>query len=221
MIERILVSTDFSEPSLAAVRCALDLADTVGGRIILLHVVEGEPVHSYMVGERPPLLRDEFASDRGFPLCPLARRIIRRDLCEEAYGKLAVLIPPGDENRIHKVVTAGRPANEIVRVAREQEADLIMLGSRRRRGLRRLFRRTVSDKVMCKAVVPVIAIDAHHRGIEGATGGSGAPYQPVGGHVDFHCDEMVRTVKDMGCSRSHPAVTTTASPKVRTTRLTS
>ena len=99
----------------------------MGGRITLLHVVEGEPVHSYMVGERAPFLRDEFASDRDLPLCPLPRRIIRRDLCEEAYGKLAVLIPLGDENRIHTVVTAGRPANEIVRVAREQEADLIML----------------------------------------------------------------------------------------------
>jgi nucleotide-binding universal stress UspA family protein len=82
MIERILASTDFSEPSLAAVRYALDLADAVGGRIILLHGVQGEPVHSYMVGERPSFLRDEFASDRGLPLCPLARRIIRRDLCE-------------------------------------------------------------------------------------------------------------------------------------------
>jgi nucleotide-binding universal stress UspA family protein len=195
MIERILVSTDFSEPSLAAVRYALDLADAVGGRIILLHVVEGEPVHSYMVGERPPLLKDELASDRDLPLCPLPQRIIRRDLCEEAYWKLAVLFPPGDQNRVCTVVTAGKPTNEIVRVAREQEADLIILGSRGWRGLRRLLRRTVTDKVMRKALVPVIAVNAHHRGLGGAAGGSGAPYQRVGGgHVDVHCDEMVRTV---------------------------
>ena len=64
MIERILVPTDFSEPSLAAVRYALELADAVGGKMILLHVVEGKPVHSYMVGERPLFLWDEVASDR-------------------------------------------------------------------------------------------------------------------------------------------------------------
>jgi Universal stress protein family len=96
MIKRILVPTDFSEPSLAAVGYALELADAVDGRIVLLYVVEGEPVHSYMVGERPPFLRDEFASDRDLPLCPLPPRIIRRDLCEEAYWKLTVLFPPGD-----------------------------------------------------------------------------------------------------------------------------
>jgi nucleotide-binding universal stress UspA family protein len=65
MIERILVPTDFSEPSLAAVRYALELADAVGGRIILLHGIEGEPVHSYMVGGPPPFLRDESTPDRG------------------------------------------------------------------------------------------------------------------------------------------------------------
>jgi nucleotide-binding universal stress UspA family protein len=165
MIERILVPTDFSESSLAAVRYALELVEAVGGRIILLHVVEGEPVQSYMVGERPPCLGDEFASDRDLPLCPLPQRIIRRDLCEEAYWRLAVWSPPGDQNHIHTVVTAGKPAHEIVRVARELEADLIMLGSRGRRGLRRLLRRTVTDKVMRKALVAVIAVNVHHRGL--------------------------------------------------------
>jgi nucleotide-binding universal stress UspA family protein len=195
MIERILVPTDFSEPSLAAVRYALELADAVDGRLVLLHVVEGEPVHTYMGGERSPLLRDEFASDRKLPLCPLPQRIIRRDLCEEAYWRLAVLFPPGDQNRVRTVVTAGKPAKEIVRVAREQEADLIILGSRGLRGLRRLLRRTITDKVMRKALVPVIAVNALHRGIGGAVGGSGASYQGVGGgDVDFPCDERVRTV---------------------------
>jgi nucleotide-binding universal stress UspA family protein len=173
MIERILVPTDFSEPSLAAVGYALELADTVGMRIILLHVIEGEPVHSYMVGERPPALRDEFASDRDLPLCPIPQRIIRRDLCEEAYWKLAMLFPPGDQHRVRTVVTAGEPANEIVRVAREQEAGLIMLGGRGRRSLRRLLRRTVADKVMRKALIPVVAVNTQHRGIEGTAGGSG------------------------------------------------
>lgn len=214
MIERILVPTDFSEPSLVAIRYALELAEAVDGRIILLHVIEGEPVHSYIVGERPPFPSDELAADRNLSLCPLPQRTIRRDLCEEAYWKLAVLIPPGSQDRVCTVVTAGEPANEIVRVAREQEADLIMLRSRGRRGLRRLLRRTVTDKVMRKALVPVIAVNAHHRGLGGAPGGSAASYQRVGGgQVDFHCHEMVPTVKDMDLSCRRPDVTITASPE--------
>jgi nucleotide-binding universal stress UspA family protein len=224
MIERILVPTDFSEPSLAAVRYALELADAVSGTMILLHVVEGEPVHSYMVDERPLFLRGEFASDsdRDLPLCPLPQRIIRRDRCEEAYWKLTGLFPPGDRNRIRTVVTAGKPANEIVRMAREQEADLIMLGSRGQRGLRRLLRSTVTDKVMRKALVPVIAVNAQCRGIGEAVGGSGDPSERVGdGRVDVHGDEMARTVKAPGLSCRRPEVTTTASPKVLPPILTS
>jgi nucleotide-binding universal stress UspA family protein len=199
MIECILVPTDFSEPAVAAARYAHELADAVGGRMILLHVVEGEPDHSYMVGERPPMLRDEFPSDRALPLCPLPQRVIRRDLCEEAYEKLAGLCPTGDRNRVRMVVTAGKPANEIVRVAGEPEADLIMVGSPGRRGLRRLLRRTVTAKVMRKALVPVIAVSAQHLGFGGAARGNGAPDQRVDcAHVAFQGDEMGRTGKGYG-----------------------
>lgn len=222
MIERILVPTDFSEPSLAAVRYALELADAVGGKMILLQVVEGKPVQSYMVGERPLFLRDEFASDRDLPFFPSPQRIIRRDRCENAYWRLTALFPPGDRNRIRTVVTAGKPANEIVRMVWEQEADLIMVGSPRQRSLRRLLRRTVTDKVMRNALVPVIAVNAQRRGFGGAVGGSDDPSQRVGGgRVDVHGDEMARTVKALGLSSRRPEVTTTAFAKVLTTRLTS
>jgi nucleotide-binding universal stress UspA family protein len=185
MIKRILVATDFSEPSLAAITYGLELSETVGGKVILLHVVEEKPVCNYVVGPRPVFLRDELALDVALSRCPLPQRIIRRDLCEEASWKLAV-------------VTAGKPASEIVRVAREQGADLIMLGSRGRRGLRRLLRRTVADKVMRRAPIPVIALDAPQRGFEGVPGRNGAPDQCIeGGDIDFQGDEQVLTEQDM------------------------
>lgn len=166
MIKRILVPTDFSEPSLAAIRYGLDLAETVRGEMILLHVVEEKPVCNYVVGERPVFLRDEFAPDLDPLRRSLPQRIIRRDLCEEAYWKLAVLFPPAYRNRVRMAVTVGKPAREIIRVAREQNADLIMLGDGGRGGLRRLLRRTVTDKLMRKAPIPVIALNAH-RGPDG------------------------------------------------------
>jgi nucleotide-binding universal stress UspA family protein len=57
MIERMLVPTDFSEPLLTAVRYALELADAVGGKMILLHVVEGEKgICATMLGDDPEAL---------------------------------------------------------------------------------------------------------------------------------------------------------------------
>jgi hypothetical protein len=75
---------------------------------------------------------------------------------------------------------------------------------------------------MRKALVPVIAVNAQCRGFRGAVGGSGDPSERVGdGRVDVHGDEMARTVKAPGLSCRRPEVTTTAFPKVLTTRLTS
>ncbi len=150
------------------------------------------------------------------------KRIMRRDRCEEAYWKLTGLFPLGDRIRIRTVVTAGKPANEIVRMAREQEADLIMLGSLGQRSLRRPLRSMVTDRVMRNALVPVIAVNAQHRGFGGAGGGRDDPSQRVGGgRVDVHGDEMARTVTALGLSCRGPEVTTTASPKVLPPRLTS
>jgi nucleotide-binding universal stress UspA family protein len=52
---RILVATDFSEPSLAALRYATVLTYAVNGEGLLLHVVEEEPVRRYVVGRRAVL----------------------------------------------------------------------------------------------------------------------------------------------------------------------
>ena len=50
---RILVPTDFSDASLVAVQSGLELAKTVGGVVLLLHVVEGASVRLYAVGGGP------------------------------------------------------------------------------------------------------------------------------------------------------------------------
>jgi universal stress protein A len=209
MIKRILVPTDFSEPSLAAIGYGLDQAKAVDGEMILLHVVEENPDCLYMVGPRPVFLRDEFALDPALSRSRLPQRIIRRDLCEEAYWKLAALVSPGDRQRVRTVITVGKPANEILRVAREQDADLIMLGGRGRSKLRRLLRRTVTDKVMRKASIPVIVVDADHRGVGGAPERHGAPYQCLeGSHIDFQEDVRVGTMKAMAPSGGRPDVPT-------------
>jgi nucleotide-binding universal stress UspA family protein len=213
MIKRILIPTDFSEPSQAAVKYALELAAAVGGRIILLHVVEGNPDCIQAVGGAPGFFTDYFNPDGNLSFRPLPPRIIRRDLCEEARGKLAMLFSPGYRDHVRTVVTVGKPADEIVRVAREQGAELIMLGSGGRTGLRRLLRRTVADKVMRRAPIPVIALNAHDRGLERAPGRGGAPYQSEGDHVTFQGDEQVRTVKAMASSCCHPGAPIPSPPE--------
>jgi nucleotide-binding universal stress UspA family protein len=180
MMKRILVATDFSESSQAAVRYALELAATSPKRIILLHVVEGDPDRLHLVGGLPSYLTESFISDDGvLAFRPSTGRVIRRDLCEEAYWKLATLFPPSARNRVRPVVTVGKPAAEIVRVANEQGVDLIILGSGGRTGLRRLWRRAVADKVKRRTSIPVMTMDVLHSGFAGEAGPAATPYPHV------------------------------------------
>jgi nucleotide-binding universal stress UspA family protein len=204
---RILVSTDFSEPSLAAVRYGIELATAVGGVVFLLHVVEGSCVRSYAVGEPPLFLSDMIDPGGDYFRPPFDQKLIHRDFCEEARWKLDALVPPSCRARVHTVVTGGRAVDEIVRAAKEQHADLILLGARGLRGWRQVFRKTVAERVRRKALIPVVTLDANDLRVGRDHGHLGVPDQRIGSdRAVSRSPEQVGVVKDMDASRRLPSV---------------
>jgi Universal stress protein family len=82
-------------------------------------------------------------------------KLIHRDLCEEAQWKLSALLPAGSPDCFRALVAVGKAADEIVRVARKQKADLIVMGTHGWGALRHLLGSSVAAKVSRKASVPV------------------------------------------------------------------
>jgi len=164
-MKRILVPTDFSTPSLAALTQAVHYTQAVGGELLLLHVVEGAPLRWYAVEGLPeaPSAFDPTAQLM-LPQPPPTR--VARDLVAEAEWKLAALLPP-QPDRFRALVTVGRAAEEIVRVARAQGADLIIMGTHDRRGLRRWLRRSVTDQVRRQAPTAVLTVGPRRHCLEG------------------------------------------------------
>src|SRR5262249_47680093 len=176
-MKRILVATDFSEASREAIRYGLELTTAMEGDMLLLHVVEGNPIRTYTVAG----LSESFASSLGLT-ADMARvvvppKLIHRDLCEEAQWKLSALLPAGSSDYFRGVVTVGKAADEIVRVAKEQKADLIVMGTHGRRGLRLLLRSSIAARVSRKASVPVITVDAKHGNPRLHSAGLRVPYR--------------------------------------------
>ncbi|HEX5915088.1 MAG TPA: universal stress protein, partial [Rubrobacter sp.] len=170
-MKRILVPTDFSTRSLEALERALTYTRSVGGELLLLHVVEGQPLQWYAVNGQP---EDLYPSGRldpegAFFAPQVPPKVVHRDLCQEAEWKLATLLPP-QPDRFRALVTVGKAADEIVRVAGEQRADLIVMGTQGRRGLRHWLRSSVDDRVRRKAAVPVITFDGHQFCLSPAPG---------------------------------------------------
>src|SRR5262245_11854851 len=169
-MNRILVTTVFSEASQEVVRYGLECRTAMEGDMLLLHVVEGDPIRTYTVAGLSDRLTGPLDFTGGVARLAVAPKLIHRDLCEEAQWKLSALLPAGSRDRFRALVTVGKGADEIVRVAREQHADLIIMGPHGRRGLRSYLRRSLAAQVHRKVSIPVITVDATH-GTLGLHGG--------------------------------------------------
>jgi universal stress protein A len=135
---RILLVVDLTEDSLQIGRRACALATSLGAQLELLHVVELMPVE--------PM---------GETLMPAVR--IEEELLTRARQRLATLAGelglPGAPYRVE----CGNVKAEVVRVARERQIDLIVLGSRERHGLSILVNFT-EDTVLHAAPCDVLAV---------------------------------------------------------------
>ncbi|HVW69028.1 MAG TPA: universal stress protein [Steroidobacteraceae bacterium] len=135
---RILVVVDLTEDSVTIGRRAQALAATFGAEVELLHVVEFMPVE--------PM---------GEALMPSVQ--IEDELLDRARQRLAALAADLGLPAAAARVEAGNVKSEIVRVAREGHADLIVLGSRERHGLSILVNFT-EDTVLHAAPCDVLAV---------------------------------------------------------------
>jgi nucleotide-binding universal stress UspA family protein len=143
-LKKIVCPTDFSEPSLAALETACELAKHFDAELQVLHVVAfTPPFPSDMVVVAAP---NYYPSD--------AERI------EEAQEQIANLIkrsvPEGV--RVTSEVKMGYPANEINCAADESEADLIVIGTHGLSGWRHLLIGSVTEKVVRLAHRPVLTV---------------------------------------------------------------
>jgi nucleotide-binding universal stress UspA family protein len=149
-IEKILVPTDLSIPSLAGVGYALNLAKTVGAEVTVLHVLRYEDCVEY--GEQ---LKERLVSDRTFhvpePYFKEYENTLHRFL-EENFADLLRSV------RIHEEIEVGEPHEKILSEAKNQASDLIVLSAPERTGLARFLWRSIPEKVSRKACCPVLSI---------------------------------------------------------------
>jgi universal stress protein A len=134
----ILVPTDFSTASDAALPQAEAFAKQKSASLLILHVEE--PPLSYGAGELY----------YGLPE-PSSERILK--MLEE--------VKPSDPTMpyTHRL-TMGDPAGEIVRIAAEEGADMIVLGTHGRSGMSRMLMGSVAEAVVRRAPCPVLVYRA-------------------------------------------------------------
>jgi nucleotide-binding universal stress UspA family protein len=143
-LKHILLPTDFSEPSAVAARYAKALAETFRASLHLLHVLD----ESYLT----------WAASDGLA-APMAANV-RDDAEKFAQNQLQKLLTEAERElyRAVAVLRIGSPFVEIVRYAREENIDLIVMGTHGRGLIAHLLLGSVAERVVRKAPCPVLTV---------------------------------------------------------------
>ena len=144
--DRILCAVDFSEASLAALTHAMSFAQEADARLTVLWVQEVLPEPAELWDTTGAALAQARAADRATALTRL------RDLVPDSVRTYCHV-----ETRVEE----GKPYREIVRVARESEADLIVVGSHSHGAIGHLFFGSNANHVVRDAPCPVLAVPPH------------------------------------------------------------
>jgi universal stress protein A len=142
MFSRILVPTDFSPPSDAALEYARILATKFGSTLRILHVID-DPSDS------SPFVSDGFAP---------STEEIRGLLIDQARKRLDHLMTLVSRYNAHADAVFGTPATAIIDYATATGTSLIVMGTHGRTGLAHLLMGSVAEQVVRTAPCPVLTV---------------------------------------------------------------
>ena len=143
---KMLLATDGSEEAELATRAAVELAEDTGSE---LHVVYVEPLPDFMK-----------KNDAGTPGFDRELYEMIEEEARETLRKLVWRVKVAGGTVADSHLRMGAVAEEIVAFADELEVDLIIVGSRGLRGIRRALAGSVSERVFRHARCPVMVVRA-------------------------------------------------------------
>lgn len=143
-LKHVLVATDFSEPSEAALNYGRELARSFDAQLHLIHVAED--VYAWLMP--PEGVMPDFDQ-------------LQETLIESAREQVKALLTDEDRRdlRAEAVVRVSRStAAAITDYARACGADVLVMGTHGRGGAARLFLGSVAEKVLRSAPCPVLVV---------------------------------------------------------------
>ncbi len=146
-MKTIVYATDFSSAGEYALPVAQTLAGDLGAKLLIVHVSQSEiaPVGE-LFDEEPEPLPEELAR---------LQRIVPTDP-QISYEHRLVYGEPGS-------VAITDPADELAKLAKKEDADMIVVGLHARKGLRRLLMRNVAEALLERTPCPVLTVPQPDR----------------------------------------------------------
>ena len=144
---RILHPTDFSPASELALSRAIELATSLGAQLHLLHVVEDLVYQPWMMEPYAVNFREILESTK-----------------QESEARLRRM---AEGLKVPTVTCCilGRPVDGIVEYARDEQIDLVVMGSHGQSAVTRFLLGSVAERVVRHAPCPVLTVRETVRGV--------------------------------------------------------
>lgn len=143
MYEHILVATDGSEPSVAATRHAVDIAEKYGSTVHAVYVVD--------------------TKDGWLTISKDEVRDAIRDLGQETGMKAfddVERISSKANTDLHTEILEGSPDEQILQYVEDHAIDLVVMGTHGRAGIEKRILGSITNRVVRSSPVPVMTVRA-------------------------------------------------------------
>jgi nucleotide-binding universal stress UspA family protein len=162
----ILCPVDFSDPSREALRYAFRFTERFSATLVVLNVVD--------------------------PLLANVSSLYQTDLLEESRAELRTFVDEAASPAsaasagVKLLATSGQSEDEILRIADQEQAGLIVIGTQGLSGYRKLFFGSTSERVLRRTQVPVLAVPL----VERPDAASPPALDPIVVPVDFSASSV-------------------------------
>jgi nucleotide-binding universal stress UspA family protein len=157
LLKQILVPTDFSDASAAAVNYGVAFAQAFGARLHLLHAAVRHDLD--VIVERQRAL-EFFLADTSTAASPAEADESARHAAQEILGKVLTEEQQRalDVEYVLRAAGIGGAYVQIVRYAKEQDVDLIIMGTHGRGFIGHMLMGSVAEKVVRHSPCPVLTV---------------------------------------------------------------
>jgi nucleotide-binding universal stress UspA family protein len=142
-IRRIVYASDFSRASRPAFTKAVDLAKAYRAELVVLHVLSIVP----------PVIEDGYMAPRVWEELEAGARAAAQTQLDRLVVKARKA-----RLRVKGLVVLGSPYEDIVRAAKRQRADLLVMGTHGRTGLTKVLLGSVAERVLRTSTCPVMTV---------------------------------------------------------------
>ena len=147
MIQRILAATDFSPSADEAWRCAVDLARSLDADLHLVHVAMPMP------GDAPQKVDQDYEH-----AVALAQRLLEERAATATLG-----------SRVKTVVRRGEPVQVLAAMARDENIDLVIVGTHQRQRAGDILVGSVAERLIRLAPCTVVVVKPRTTSVDTAS----------------------------------------------------